>query len=131
LRGPAADRLRASALLALGDPRGASERFRAAGDARLAERAAWVAGAWDLLRSSEDPAVRQLAEQRVEQSATVAAALPETRVGEVGPTSAALSPNNVADEAPVGRVSRARAALAEAQASRSLLATLLAAKAGP
>jgi hypothetical protein len=65
LRGPAVDRLRARALLALGDAHGAAERFSAAGDARMAERAAFQAGAWDHLTGSEDGTLRALARLRV------------------------------------------------------------------
>jgi len=64
LRGPAAERLRARALLALGDARGAAELFAAAGDARMAEGAAVRAGAWERLEGSEDETLRALAEAR-------------------------------------------------------------------
>jgi hypothetical protein len=64
LRGPAAERLRARALLALGDAHGAAELFAAAGDTRLAEGAALRAGAWERLEGSEDETLRALAEAR-------------------------------------------------------------------
>lgn len=70
LSGPAAERLRARALLELGDARGAAARFAAAGDDRMAERAAWQAGAWDRLAEAEDPAIRRLAGARAEQPAS-------------------------------------------------------------
>ncbi|MDH3263635.1 MAG: hypothetical protein OEM24_06530 [Paracoccaceae bacterium] len=130
LNGPAAERLRARALLALGDARGAAERFAAAGDPASAERTAWIAGAWDLLATSEDPALRRLAEARqaAGEAEIAGRAIPEAEASFAGDAVSAVAGAPAADDAEAaepGRVAAARAALAAAEAKRETVEGVL------
>ncbi len=126
LDGPEAERLRARALLALGDPRGAAQRFAAAADPDAAERAAWIAGAWDLLAASDDPALRRLAEARHAEAVTRSAGPPAPEPGGPGAAAAEAATGDDAQAVPPGRVAAARAALASAAAARETVDSVLA-----
>ena len=118
LQDPDAERLRAEAFLALGDARAAAERFAATGDVDRSEQAAWIAGAWDLLEQSEDPALRDYA---------IAQAGEGTEALDLDPATADPGADQVASvEKPQGRVDQARATLAASQGTRGLVEDLLA-----
>jgi hypothetical protein len=56
-KGAEAARLRAEALVEVGQPEKAKQQFRAAGDAEGAARAAWLAGSWPEVGDSAPPAL--------------------------------------------------------------------------
>jgi hypothetical protein len=133
LRGTAADRLRARALLALGDGRAASERFAAVGDVQMADLAAQRAGAWDRLTETADPRLRRVAELR----AGPATRDPEhgTEGADAGASDSAVpavepdagpQPDPPAEDPPLGRLAAARAALESGRTARDLAQALLA-----
>lgn len=120
LRGPTADRIRARALLAMGDARGAAQKFQAAGDRVLAEQSAWAAGAWDMLEGSDDPTIRQFAKE-------LADVMPSEAVAQTDIIQTDLSEGDDAS----GRVSLAYQAAEAAKLSRERLSILLSEKASP
>ena len=133
LPGTAADRLRARALLALGDGRAASERFAAAGDVQMADLAAQRAGAWDRLTETADPRFRRVAELRADpapqgyEPATNGAGADTTdRAEPAVEPEAGLQPDPPAEDPPLGRLAAARAALESGRTARDLAQALLA-----
>jgi hypothetical protein len=134
IEGEAAERLRGRAFLALGDPRSAADRFRRAGDAAAARRAALAAGDWPQLTGEGAGALAVLAQHLSggaapgpdAAEAAPPAARPERSAGPSGP------PPDAADDGAAGAPSgpapvlAARAALQEVRAIRAALAEALA-----
>jgi hypothetical protein len=154
ISGAEAERLRAEALMALGDARGASERFSQAGEPEKSDRAAWIAGAWDLLADSENEALRAFAESRRSGGGASGAAPEDAGDSVVASTADTSAPDSgnpargepgsadgaeaqaeaagaippdaaIAPEAQVGRADRARAALAASESARARLDAVL------
>ncbi len=116
LEGPIAERLRARALLALGDGRGSSERFAAAGDLAQAERAAWLSGEWDLLTNSTNPDLASFAAQ---QAARLKSEADQAFQSDI------QDPNLSTSDQPAGRAARARQSLEAVQSAKERLDALL------
>lgn len=115
IEGEKADQLRAQALVELGDPRGAAERFLAAGDEESAKYMALQAEAWDILQENGEGAIQRIAGLK---SGIV---LDEDQEN----ISENTDPQKTSEGEPSGRVDRARATLASAQEARDILSELL------